>query len=432
MAGLDPRSVAVFERSAEGRGGGAGVVTDDLSVAFLKGMGALSAEDATRRVNPMRVQEERVGCSGHRLARDEDFPCFSAYWADVHVALKECLPEGVVRWGKELRDYSQPARPGDGEVLLTFADGETVSCELLVGADGPSSGVRSKADPPPPGWCGDMRYAGYYAWRGILPRASCPPDAFQQLKEQFVDYGNCLYFIVSNSRPRQHAVLYELGGELINWLIYVSSDSPVCGGKATMAAPPALLARLFEQIEAAYGPAFAAIVRATPDPFLNDIFDREPLSTLIDRRVLLLGDSAHPVTPHAGKGSNMAMHDALALGQSFATVWETVSAPSPALAAAWMKQQPERADLGWRLGAAVELYNSRRVDEVRRVVLASRHYGRLRNRLMPEAALLAVGGKEWEDVSEAAYEAAVRATGLQRPLQGQLMPADPMMQLAPL
>ena len=55
--------------------------------------------------------------------------------------------------------------------------------------------------------------------------------------------------------------------------------------------------------------------------------------------------------------------------------------------------------MGRPLGAAVELYNARRVGEVRRVVLASRHYGRLRNRLMPEAALLAVGGNEWEDVN---------------------------------
>jgi 2-polyprenyl-6-methoxyphenol hydroxylase-like FAD-dependent oxidoreductase len=34
---------------------------------------------------------------------------------------------------------------------------------------------------------------------------------------------------------------------------------------------------------------------------VNDIFDREPLPVLVDRRVLLLGDSAHPITPHAGK-----------------------------------------------------------------------------------------------------------------------------------
>ena len=129
----------------------------------------------------------------------------------------------------------------------------------------------------------------------------------------------------------------------------------------------------------------------------------------------------------------MAMHDALALGQSFSTVWETDSAPSPAVAAAWLEQQPEQGGLGWRLGAAVELYNARRVDEVRRVVLASRHYGLLRNRLLPQVSLLADGAggtKEWEDVSEEAYEMAVRASGLQRPLQGQLMPADPMLQVA--
>lgn len=283
-AGFDPSSIAVFERSPEGRGGGAGVMTDDLSVAILKGVGALSDEVSRKRVHPMRVQEERVGCSGHRLARDDDFPCFSAYRADVHVQLKERLPAGVVRWGKGLQSFTQqPARAGEpAQVVLEFADGETLSCELLIGADGPTSGVRSKAEPPPPRWRGGLRYAGYHAWRGVLPRSACPDAAFQQLKEEYADcqytnnphhnhshnhgaermlgntVGNCLYFITSNSSgPRLHAVLYELGGELINWLIYVASDEPVCAGKATMAAPPDMLATLHAEIEDVYGSALA-------------------------------------------------------------------------------------------------------------------------------------------------------------------------------
>jgi 2-polyprenyl-6-methoxyphenol hydroxylase-like FAD-dependent oxidoreductase len=273
-AGLDPSALAVFERSSEGRGGGAGVVTDDLSVGFLKGMGALSDDASKQRVHPMRVQEERVGCSGHRLAREDNFPCFSAYWADVHAALKERLPAGLVRWEKELRSYTQqPAGEGGGggAVLLEFADGETLSCELLIGADGPTSGVRSKAEPPPAGWHGGLRYAGYHAWRGVLPRSACPEAAFQQLKQEYTDYGNCLYFITSNADAgrRQHAVLYELGGELINWLIYVVSEEPVCGGKATMAPPAAMLAALHAEVEEVYGAALAQIVRATPGPWID-------------------------------------------------------------------------------------------------------------------------------------------------------------------
>ena len=133
----------------------------------------------------------------------------------------------------------------------------------------------------------------------------------------------------------------------------------------------------------------------------------------------------------------MALHDALALGQCFSTVWDSDSAHSSELAAEWMRHQSEQEGLGWRLGAALALYNSRRVDEVRRVVLASRHYGRLRNRLLPESAVLFGDGvddgcQNWEDVNEEQYKAAVLQNGLLRPLQGQLMPTDPMLQLAPL
>jgi hypothetical protein len=74
--------------------------------------------------------------------------------------------------------------------------------------------------------------------------------------------------------------------------------------------------------------------------------------------------------------------------------------------------------------------------QVRRVVLASRHYGRLRTRLLPPAQLCggaaadhrhkaADGHVVWEGVSEEQYAAAaVRrcAGGVEMPLQGQLMP----------
>lgn len=238
-AGVDPRSLAVFERSAEGRGGGAGVVADDLSIAFLKGLGVLdeSSEHGPyhrSRINGMRVQEERVGTSGHRLARDDHFPAFSAYWADVHAMLRSSLPAGVVRYGMQLTGIAQQQSPpaaaeasSPPPVQLSFADGTRVTCELLIAADGPTSTIRSSYSPPrgslaPAGWAGPMRFAGYFAWRGVISRSQCPPSVLAALLAEYPDFGNCLYFITTNrstagSRrpPRQHAVLYELGGELI-------------------------------------------------------------------------------------------------------------------------------------------------------------------------------------------------------------------------
>ncbi len=40
------------------------------------------------------------------------------------------------------------------------------------------------------------------------------------------------------------------------------------------------------------------IVQATESPFINAIFDREPLDQFVWGRVALLGEAAHPTTPH--------------------------------------------------------------------------------------------------------------------------------------
>ena len=51
-------------------------------------------------------------------------------------------------------------------------------------------------------------------------------------------------------------------------------------------------------------------VQATPTPFINAIFDREPLQRLVQGRTVLVGEAAHPTTPHALRSTNMAIMDA--------------------------------------------------------------------------------------------------------------------------
>lgn len=59
---------------------------------------------------------------------------------------------------------------------------------------------------------------------------------------------------------------------------------------------------------------FAA--QATKAPFINAIFDREPLEEWVFGRVVLVGEAAHPTTPHALRSTNMAIADAGGLPKS--------------------------------------------------------------------------------------------------------------------
>ena len=47
--------------------------------------------------------------------------------------------------------------------------------------------------------------------------------------------------------------------------------------------------------------------------------DRDPLQQWTLRRVAMLGDAAHPISPFLGQGAVMAIEDGLVLGRCFAT-----------------------------------------------------------------------------------------------------------------
>jgi salicylate hydroxylase len=43
------------------------------------------------------------------------------------------------------------------------------------------------------------------------------------------------------------------------------------------------------------------------------LYDRKPLRTWTNQRIVLLGDAAHPMLPHLGQGANQAIEDGVAL-----------------------------------------------------------------------------------------------------------------------
>jgi salicylate hydroxylase len=49
------------------------------------------------------------------------------------------LPNGISHLGKRLISYSQPL---DGPIEMTFTDGTTATCDVMIGCDGIKSAVR--------------------------------------------------------------------------------------------------------------------------------------------------------------------------------------------------------------------------------------------------------------------------------------------------
>lgn len=90
-----------------------------------------------------------------------------------------------------------------------------------------------------------------------------------------------------------------------------------------MEATDAMVARMRDEAERVWCPELARLVRETAGPFVNVIYDSDPPAKLswAGGRVVLVGDAAHPTTPHGLRSTNMSVVDARTLGRCLAK-WE--------------------------------------------------------------------------------------------------------------
>ncbi|GLZ48771.1 monooxygenase [Actinomycetospora sp. NBRC 106375] len=227
--------------------------------------------------------------------------------AELRRLLLDSLPAGVVRWDHKV----SAVRPlGGGRHEIVFADGTSVTTELLVGADGAWSRVRpllSDATPEYSGrsfvetWLhdGDTRHpaAAAVVGGGSL-MALAPGQGIQAHRET----GGTLHTYVALSRPRE-------------WFGGIDFDDP--------AAATAAVAREFE----GWAPELTALITdSDTDPVLRPLHTL-PIGHRWDRvsGVTLVGDAAHLAPPN-GEGANIAMEDGAELGQALAAHPDDVEA----------------------------------------------------------------------------------------------------------
>lgn len=310
--------VIVFERSSESETGrlpknGGGIGLHVESAEILKSLG-ISTEYAL----PMNIQEDRDRTG--RVIRKSRIPFYSAFWGDVHRRLLEgAISAGaVVLYNKNVTSIDERV---DGVSVAFSNDTVTYHGDCVIGADGILSTVRSLIFPDNSNNMETdlVRHAGYYAWRGLVPLEDMPPDA-----ELIFRKGT---FTIEISE-RSHAIMYYLPRGL-NWLIYFNSNSDATStyhrsdeivGQITRTATDAELEELYQTVERLYRPAVVNLIKSSqkPLPFTNQMYDRQSLTTYSSSRCILIGDAAHPSTPHHIRGSNMAIADGFVLAKEFA------------------------------------------------------------------------------------------------------------------
>ena len=208
--------------------------------------------------------------------------------------LLESLPDGTVRWGCKV---ASARSLGDGAHGLTFDDGTTTTTELLVGADGAWSRVRTLLSAATPEYVG-MSYVEMYLH---------DVDARHPAVAQAVG-GGAMYA----PAPGKGILAHREQGDVIH--TYVSLRRSLEWMESVdVTEPAAAIARVAAEFDG-WAPELTALITDgfTVDgvtPVVRALFTL-PTGHRWDPvpGVTLLGDAAH-LMPPSGDGANLAMLD---------------------------------------------------------------------------------------------------------------------------
>lgn len=257
--------------------------------------------------------------------------------ADLHELLRSAVPAQAVR----LSARCTSVRTEGDKAVVTLADGDELSADAVIGADGIHSSVRSSlfgAEAP--------RYTGNACWRGMTPTSALDPG--------LIDPDMTVWF-----GPGASIVHYYIrGGTMVNWVAAFESDEWAQESWNAEGRREEMMERFAD-----WHPTMVALL-ANSDRYLKwGLFDRDPLPRWSKGRVTLMGDACHPMLPYLAQGACMAIEDGYAVADAL--------------------------DKGRRdIAAALERYEQLRRERTARVQLLARARS-VDNHLRDEAAIRA-------------------------------------------
>lgn len=293
-AGWEP---VIVERAAALEDLGAGIQLGPNAMKVMQQLGLETALIAAG-FQPEAI-ELRMGISGMDLIRAPLGQTATQKWGApyLHIhradlvrvladALKTRAPE-TLKLGAGLTHYTQT----DTQITAHLSDGSALTADMLIGADGIHSAVRTQMLGPD-----NPVFTGNVAWRAVVPVEQLGADCPRPVAGAWMGRG-------------KHAVTYLLrGGTLANFVGVVERDDWQKEGWREQGSREEALAD-FD----GWHPTITQLISQTDTLYRWALFDRKPNPHWVDGRAALMGDAAHPMLPFMAQGAAMAIEDAWAL-----------------------------------------------------------------------------------------------------------------------
>lgn len=294
QAGIEAAVYEAYPQSSNGLGGGMSIAPNGLDALDVIGVGDM-VRPAGQDMTGIVMQDWK----GRRLGEFGNPPGVPPmqffYRSDLQSALETAARQRGIRieYGKRLVKVTETPQG----VTAHFTDGTQATADILIGADGIRSTVRSLIAPDAP----EPRYAGLISFGARVDEAGLPSTGGKML----MSFGKRAFFG------------YQVLGSAAIWFVNLPHAEPMTTAQARETAPEQWLPLLTEQFAADGTPAAELISRTNPaDLLIVGPMENMPRVPVWSKgRMVLVGDSAHAPSSSSGQGASLAIESAVQLAR---------------------------------------------------------------------------------------------------------------------